>query len=48
MRLRYNFRGGNDLWIVYNEGIHAERWDPRLPRTDNRTVMVKYTYTFRW
>ena len=48
MRFRYNFRGGNDLWIVYNEGIHAERWDPRLPRTDNRTVMVKYTYTFRW
>jgi hypothetical protein len=48
VRFRYNFREGNDLWVVYNEGIHAELRDPQLPRTDNRTVMVKYTYTFRW
>ena len=48
VRFRYNFREGNDLWVVYNEGIRAELGDPRLPRTDNRTVMVKYTYTFRW
>ena len=48
VRFRYNFREGNDLWVVCNEGIHTERQNLRLPRTDNRTVMVKDTYPFRW
>ncbi len=50
VRLRYNFREGNDLWLVYNEGWNLERASstPELPVTDSRTVLVKYTYTFAW
>jgi hypothetical protein len=49
-RVRYNFREGNDLWIVYNEGINTDRDPlnptlPHLPFTDTRAVMVKFTYT---
>ena len=48
IRFRYNFREGNDLWIVYNQGLNTDRdrIRPTLPITDNRTVLVKYTYTF--
>ncbi len=48
MRFRYNFREGNDLWIVYNESRNTDRFlgMPVLPRLDNRTVLLKYTYTF--
>jgi len=48
IRFRYNFREGNDLWIVYNEGMNTDRSrvTPTLPFTDTRTVLVKYTYTF--
>jgi hypothetical protein len=48
IRFRYNFREGNDLWIVYNEGINTDRYrlTPTLPFTDTRTILVKYTYTF--
>jgi hypothetical protein len=48
VRFRYNFREGNDLWIVYNEGVNTDRdrVTPTLPFTDTRTVLVKYTYTF--
>ena len=50
VRFRYNFREGNDLWIVYNEGLNTDRAIPgddlRLPITNERTVLVKYTYTF--
>ncbi|MEX0646962.1 MAG: DUF5916 domain-containing protein [Balneolaceae bacterium] len=47
-RFRYNFREGNDLWIVFNETTNYDlnRFTPSLPRYDNRAVMVKYTYTF--
>ena len=47
VRVRYNFREGNDLWLVYNEGLNLDRdrLDPMLPRTDNRTLLLKYTYT---
>ncbi len=50
VRLRYNFREGNDLWLVYNEGFNLDRdrADPVLPLTDDRTVLLKYTYTFLW
>jgi hypothetical protein len=50
VRLRYNFREGNDLWLVYNEGFNLDRQrvDPALPVTDSRTVLLKYTYTFAW
>jgi uncharacterized protein DUF5916/cellulose/xylan binding protein with CBM9 domain len=46
-RLRYNFRDGRDLWIVYNEAINTERplVLPRLPQTRSRAILVKYTHT---
>ena len=49
IRLRYNFREGNDLWLVYNHGMNTSRhrFDPAPPFTDNRTLLLKYTYTFR-
>lgn len=48
IRLRYNPREGTDLYLVYNEGLNTDRYRkfPVLPVTDNRTVMLKYTYTF--
>ncbi len=48
VRFRYNFREGNDLWLVYNEGLNTDRNRllPMLPATDNRTFLIKYTYTF--
>ncbi len=48
VRFRYNFREGNDLWIVYDEGMNTDRrrLTPTLPFTDIRTIMVKYTFTF--
>jgi hypothetical protein len=47
-RFRYNFREGNDLWIVLNEALntHRNRLHPVLPLSDSRAVMVKYTHTF--
>ena len=47
-RFRYNFREGNDLWIVYNEEMNTHRMAiiPELPRSQFRTFMIKYTYTF--
>jgi len=49
-RLRYNFREGRDLWLVYNEGWNLDRYgsDPALPLTDNRTLLLKYTHTVSW
>jgi hypothetical protein len=49
IRFRYNFRDGNDFWVVYNEGTNTnpDRFDPRLPRVDTRVLMVKYTHTFK-
>ncbi|MFB6248813.1 MAG: DUF5916 domain-containing protein [Salinibacter sp.] len=50
VRFRYNFGQGNDLWIVYNERLNRDRRraSPTLPRTDARSILLKYTYTFRW
>ncbi|MFQ6615173.1 MAG: DUF5916 domain-containing protein [Fidelibacterota bacterium] len=47
-RFRFNPREGTDLYIVYNEGINTNRhsFDPALPFTDTRTVLVKYSTTF--
>lgn len=47
-RFRYNFREGQDLWVVWNEGLNVERDRvglPRLPFEDARTLTVKYTHT---
>ncbi|MEA1896838.1 MAG: DUF5916 domain-containing protein [Bacteroidota bacterium] len=48
IRLRYNPREGNDLYIVFNEGRNTqlEREVPKLPTISNRNILVKYTYTF--
>ena len=48
IRIRYNPREGNDFYIVYNEGYNTDRYRevPALPVTSERTLMVKYTYTF--
>ncbi|MBK9016812.1 MAG: carbohydrate binding family 9 domain-containing protein [Saprospiraceae bacterium] len=49
MRLRYNPREGNDLYIVFNDLVNSDRKreTPHLPFSDDRAVVVKYTYTFR-
>ena len=49
VRLRYNFREGNDLWIVFNEGLDTERYRvlSSLPLTQSRALMIKYTHTFQ-
>jgi len=48
LRLRYNPREGNDLYLVFNEHLNTHRalGYPRLPLSDSRTVMLKYTHTF--
>lgn len=50
-RLRYNFREGQDLWIVYTETLNTERSvvvGPRLPASQQRVLLIKYTHTFIW
>lgn len=48
-RLRYNPREGNDFYLVYNEGLNLDRLreTPSLPRSAHRTIMLKYTHTFK-
>lgn len=50
VRFRYNPREGNDLYLVYDEGINTQRYQhsPIPPVTSNRTVLLKYTYTFQF
>ncbi len=47
-RLRYNPREGNDLYLVYDEGLNLDRYRevPVLPIRSARTVLLKYSYTF--
>ena len=48
IRLRYNPREGNDLYIVYNDDLNTSRNSevPTLPVFNSRTLVFKYTYTF--
>ena len=48
IRFRYNPREGNDLYIVYNDDLNTDlyREIPTLPRSNSRTFVIKYTYTF--
>jgi hypothetical protein len=50
IRFRYNPREGNDFYIVYDEGLNTRMYRevPPLPFSDGRTVLLKYTYTFRF
>jgi hypothetical protein len=50
LRLRYNFREGQDLYLVWNEGAvrqvdadNIERWS-----TARRGVLVKYAHALAW
>ncbi|NER10862.1 Carbohydrate family 9 binding domain-like [Muriicola jejuensis] len=47
-RFRYNFREGQDLWIVLNSGYNTDRMGtfPTLPSVNNQSVLVKYIHTF--
>lgn len=49
-RLRYNPKEGNDLYIVYNEGMNTDRYSytPVRPLSATRTILAKYTYTFNY
>ncbi len=48
LRLRYNPKEGNDLFLVFNEGRNTNlyREIPNLPVYSARSVQIKYTYTF--
>ena len=50
-RLRYNPREGNDFYIVFNENINSQRnpisrFEPMLPVSNGRTLLLKYRHTF--
>ncbi|MEI6049814.1 MAG: DUF5916 domain-containing protein [Bacteroidota bacterium] len=47
-RFRYNPHEGNDFYVVLNEGRNTYRdiGNPRLPLYSNRSILLKYTYTF--
>ncbi len=47
-RLRYNFRDGHDLYLVYNETFNTDRnrVEPILPVSAQQTLALKYLYTF--
>jgi len=47
-RFRYNPREGVDFYLVYNECLNTDKYReiPFLPKTENRTILLKYTYTF--
>jgi hypothetical protein len=49
IRFRYNPKEGNDFYIVYNDNINSDReaYEPALPFSNQRTILLKYTYTFR-
>ena len=49
-RFRYNPREGNDLYLVYNEGTNTDldRDALSIPRMADRTLMLKYIYTFQF
>ena len=50
IRFRYNPREGNDFYLVYDEGLNTRltREIPSLPYSEGRTILLKYTYTFRF
>jgi hypothetical protein len=50
VRFRYNPHEGNDFYIVYDEGLNTNilKEIPTLPHSSGRTILLKYTYTFRF
>ena len=49
-RVRYNFREGRDLWLVYNETVNTDRGGliPEPPFSQSRALMLKYTHALIW
>jgi hypothetical protein len=49
LRIRYNPREGNDLYLVWNESLVTDRmsFDPVRPLSTERTIVVKYSHTFQ-
>jgi hypothetical protein len=49
IRIRFNPREGNDFYLVFNEGRNTDIFSgsPQLPRIENQTLQIKYSYTFR-
>ncbi len=49
LRFHYNPREGNDLYIVWNEGLVTDRhsFDPVPPFSSERTLLVKYSHTLQ-
>ena len=48
VRLRYHFREGTDLWVVYTEGLNHEPLRGSRPLSVARAVMVKYSHALVW
>jgi hypothetical protein len=50
VRFRCNFREGNDLWFVLNEGLNTNRnlLTPRPPVSVATSLLIKYVYTFQF
>ncbi len=48
IRLRYNPKEGNDLFLVYSELLNDEtiKSIPIAPRSESQSLLVKYSYTF--
>lgn len=48
LRLRYNPREGDDIYVVWNEDWNTHRYqmDPHLPRVAGRTLAIKVARTF--
>ena len=49
IKLRYNPREGNDLYIVFNEVLNSDRrrYEPEYPLLNLEVLALKYTYTFK-
>ncbi len=47
-RLRYNFKDGHDLYLVYNQEYNSQRNASLipLPYYNDRNITLKYSYTF--
>jgi hypothetical protein len=47
VRFRYNFREGQDLWVVFNSGLNTNRNEylPVLPSINSQSILVKYIHT---
>lgn len=50
IRFRYNWRQGNDLYLVLNENLNTDRHrlSQPLPLQQSQTLLLKYTYTFNF